>query len=146
MIKKNKRPLTLVEVMIVIAIIGIVAGVIGVKMRDGMEKGRAFKTEIAINKLYEVLIFEEIQTPSQLDFTQLSQRVSQSAFVRDANSVLKDGWGNDFVFVPEQDGKIEFYSRRYFDYCQRKGKQDRYPWDEGTASEHNYPWNDPPTK
>ncbi|MEM7174403.1 MAG: type II secretion system protein [Chlamydiota bacterium] len=142
--KRKKRPMTLVEVMIVIAIISLIAGVVGVKMRDGLEKGKAFKTEMAINKLYEILIFEDIKDPSNLTAADRN-KINQSEFTRNADSVLRDGWGEEFTFVPKQNEEIEFYSRRYVEYCQRKGRTEKYPWDDDGNPVRNYPnWNATP--
>lgn len=141
--KKNskKRALSLLEVMIVIVIISLVAGVTGFKMRESLEKGKAFKTEMAIQKLYEVLTLEDIHPELFPNKSALEDALRESAFTRDPKVLLQDGWGEEFQFVSRSDGEREFYSKRFVEYRTRKGEADyTYPWDREANPVRNYPW------
>ncbi len=113
------------EVMIVIAIIGLLASVLTVKMGDSLNKGKAFKTEIAISKLYDVLSFADVSPP--LTAEKVEEAVKDSPFVRDLDSVLKDGWGEPFTLAQEGT-EIRFSSSRYDAYCAKKSESPKYPW------------------
>lgn len=120
------------EVMIVIAIIGLLASVLTVKMGDSLNKGKAFKTEIAISKLYDVLSFADVSPP--LTTEKVEEAVKDSPFVRDLDSVLKDGWGEPFTLA--QDGtEIRFSSSRYDAYCAKKSEAPKYPWQQEEKEE-----------
>ena len=52
---RKKNFLTLLEIMIVIALITIIGGVLGYNMKGSLEKGKAFKTEQAIKQIDDIL-------------------------------------------------------------------------------------------
>ncbi len=127
------------EVMIVIAIIGLLASVLTVKMGDSLNKGKAFKTEIAISKLYDVLSFADISPP--LTVSKVEEAIEDSPFVRDLDAVLKDGWGEPFTLAQEGT-EIRFSSQRYDAYCAKKDQPPKYPWREETKEKADADSND----
>jgi type II secretory pathway pseudopilin PulG len=105
--RKNKRALTLLEIMVVIFLIGMIGGVVGVNMKKSMDKAKVFRTETAIQQLEDVLNFaladNSIKDPVDLvnskDSSALLKVVKESGLVRDAKKILVDGWGNPFVIA-----------------------------------------------
>lgn len=53
--KRQKRPVTLIEIMIVILLIGIIGGALAFNMRGSLDKGRQFKTEQNIARVKDIL-------------------------------------------------------------------------------------------
>jgi len=129
--------MTLLEIMIVIFIIGIIGSVIGYNMRGSLDKGKAFKTKEGVNKLYEIVQLEEAQgNPLSADQdleTAIERLLTNSGLVRRPSDLMKDGWGNTYEF--KQDGKeLRITSDKYESYCEAKGIQERYPWDNDVDS------------
>ena len=65
--KKKQRPMTLLEIMIVIFIIGIIGSVIGYNMKGSLEEGKAFKTQEGIKQLYEIFHLEMAKGTASID-------------------------------------------------------------------------------
>lgn len=137
---KKKYAMTLLEIMIVIFIIGIIGSVIGYNMRGSLDKGKAFKTKEGVNKLYEIVQLEEAQGTllnPDLDLkTAVERLITNSGLVRKPSDLMKDGWGNVYEFKQSgKDGKeLRITSDKYESYCDAKGIQERYPWDNDADS------------
>lgn len=111
--KKRKRALTLLEIMIVIALITLISGVISYNMRGTLDKGRAFKTERAIDQLKDMLQLcqaENIQFSSS-DEASLKAALNKLGLAKDVDKLLVDGWGNKFT-VQVSDGDIVITSAK----------------------------------
>ncbi len=109
---KKKKAFTLLEIMIVIFLIGLIGSVIGYNMKGSLDKGKAFKTEQAINKIRDILELEAARgniEMSALDQDQVAQYLKNSGIVRNPNKLLKDGWGNPMEVVVD-DGIIKVTS------------------------------------
>ena len=134
--KKRKSPLTLIEIMIVIFIIGMISSVVGVNMRKSLEKGKHFKTKQAITKLYNIMEMavadgtdlESSSAEESLEDT-VTKIVRNSNFVRKSKDVLADGWGK--TFKVEMDGdQVKFTSAAYENYCNKNSISFDYPWED----------------
>ena len=131
---KKKYTMTLLEIMIVIFIIGIVGSVIGYNMRGSLDQAKAFKTKEAARKLYEIVLLEEasqnkVSADSSDPYGEIFKVLKSSDLVRRPNNIMKDGWGNKFVFSFEE-SEWHFYSEKYESYCSKKGVETDYPWEE----------------
>ena len=99
--KRKKRPMTLLETMVVIFIIGIVGSVIGYNMRGSLSKGKEFKTARSAEKLREILILEcdlrNIDPAAKTwSSTVVRNVLRDSGLVKDIDALMKDGWGEKF--------------------------------------------------
>lgn len=98
--KKKKHSITLVEIMIVILLIGLIGGALTYNMRGSMDKGRAFKTEQNISRVYDALMMEYAKNESSLQ-TILNNKehvLECCPFVKGGKALLKDGWGELLTF------------------------------------------------
>ncbi len=99
--RKKKRPVTLIEMMIVIMLIGLIGGALAVNMRGSMNKGRIFKTEQNISRVYDALMMEyakgEIKTLQEI-IDKRETILEKCPFVKDGNLLLKDAWGEELTF------------------------------------------------
>jgi prepilin-type N-terminal cleavage/methylation domain-containing protein len=140
--KKGKRAMTLLELMIVILIIGIIGSVVGYNIRGTLEKGKAFKTEQAALKLYDILLIHQaeghdLKTVINKKMDEkggVTDVVKSSGLVRSSKDIAKDGWGEDFIEFNLDGGKLSFKSKKYDDYCEATGKTAKYPWSDEDAS------------
>jgi hypothetical protein len=120
--KKKKRTLTLLEIMIVIALITLITGVIGYNMRDTLNRGRAFRTEQAKEQLRDMLLLSlsDGKSPAQILHTPAAC-IKELGLAKNVDQLLRDGWNNKFSITyleDEADFKIE--SDAYNQYLQKK--------------------------
>jgi len=118
--KTKKRFITLIEIMIVIFLISLIGGVIGYNMKGSLEKGKAFKTEQAMNQMDDIFQLEAAK--GELTYKQIAADpravLEKSGLVKNPEELLKDGWNNPFVIKVSNDG-FEFCSKKYEDYKQK---------------------------
>ena len=128
--------MTLMEVLIVIAIIGIISSVVGYKMRGSLDKGRSFKTIQNIRKVYDIFHLEKQgQKIANLEGDALKEEVKtslkKSGLVRNPDDCLVDGWGEPFTFSIGNE-ELNILSSKYQSYCDIQGLPRDYPWEENT--------------
>ncbi len=130
---KQKYAMTLLEIMIVIFIIGIIGSVVGYNMRGSLDQGKAFKTKQGARKIYEIVQLEEARGKTLSDDGNLSDTISKilisSGLVKNTKDLMKDGWGNKYKFKIEE-GDLRFSSEKYEAFCEKKGVEKEYPWEE----------------
>ncbi len=131
--------------MIVITIISIVGGLMTYNLKGSLAKGRSFKSEAASKEAYDILTLQ-LSTDSNL--TQILDDphsvLRGSGLVKNANTVMRDGWGNDFqaIQIADSDDFI-LYSEKWINYLiKEKGMteetiEDNYPWAYHAATIHS---------
>jgi general secretion pathway protein G len=120
--KKKKRPMTLLEIMIVIFIIGIIGSIIGYNMKGSMEKARAFKTREGMKKVTEILTLQ-MATDSSAEEVRKSPItvLRDSGLATDPKSLLEDGWGKPYQVTVVGD-TVKVRSNAYAKYLAKQGK------------------------
>ncbi len=117
--KLRRRFLTLIEIMIVIALITLIGGVLLYNLRGSLDEGRAFKTEQAIERITNILELEVAKGKvAMLDFQDRSSWESvirKSPLVRDAGELLKDGWGVPFDLDVDE-GRVRVVSQSLLEH------------------------------
>ena len=123
---KQKRSITLIEMMIVMFLIALITGVIAYNYRGVLDEGKAFKTQAAMEKLETILNLAVANNPELLDDISDSwiDIVEDSPLVRSVREVSRDGWGQEFQ-VTVEDGRIQVQSDRYEQYV-RDNPQTRF--------------------
>lgn len=104
--QRKKKSLTLIEIMVVIALIGIIGGVLGVNMKKSMDKAKAFKATAHCHKVEDVLNLyyaEQSMSPDRI-LTIAKDILWESGLFKEQNDVLKDPYGNELVVGFEQGG------------------------------------------
>jgi type II secretory pathway pseudopilin PulG len=118
--RKKKSLLTLLEVMIVIFLIGLIGSVIGYNMKGGLDKGKVFKSEQAAAKIRDILLMAVSEGAPIADVQKNPQQyLEDSGLCKDADKLLKDGWGKDFVITTNGED-IDVVSPGYQAYLQKK--------------------------
>jgi type II secretory pathway pseudopilin PulG len=106
--KKKKRPFTLLEIIIVIFIITLVTGAIGYSMKGTLDKGRAFRTEQAMDQLKDLLLMclaegdkaDEIAAKPEFF-------LKKYGLAKNPAKIVEDGWGQKFTIKPTR-SKTDF--------------------------------------
>ncbi len=119
---RQKRPFTLLEIMIVIFLIGLIGSVIGYNMKGSMDEGKAFKTQQAISQMENIF---ELQIAKGADPEYVSLNVEHhlidSGIVKSPKKLMKDGWGKKFDFIyDEATGVIKIVSEKYNEFMEKK--------------------------
>lgn len=94
----KRRYFTLIEMMIVIALIGLIGSVVAYNLKGSLDQGKVFKTEQAISQLSDILWLEISKGASFDDLSgQWTSYVKASPLVKDPNKLLVDGWNQPFT-------------------------------------------------
>lgn len=113
--KKKKRALTLLEIIIVIALITLITGVVGYNMRDTLNRGRMFRTERAKEQLRDMLLLSlaEGESPQQI-LSKPAASIKKLGLVKNVEELLKDGWGEKFqITYLEEEEDFQISSKNY---------------------------------
>jgi general secretion pathway protein G len=117
----KKRFITLLEIMIVILLIGIIGSVVGYNMKGSLDKGRAFKTKQAQEQIKNILLLEAAERDLSLAdvVNKASEYLSKSALVKNADELIKDGWGekmNIKIETSQDQEAINVISQKLIEY------------------------------
>lgn len=115
----KKRYITLIEMMIVMFLIAMITGVVAYNYTGSLEKGKAFKTEAAMEKIRTILDLHMATHPG--DTTEWKEVVKKSPLVKNADDLIKDGWGVEFVYSTDNNGNPVLSSVKYAEYKARNG-------------------------
>lgn len=117
--KKQRRFVTLIEMMIVMFLIALITGVVAYNYRGTLEKGKVFKTEAGIQRLQTILNLAVAEDPSA-DINNWETIVRQSPLVNDPEALIYDGWGRKYIvgFSDEIQGVV-VSSENYRKYKQK---------------------------
>jgi len=136
---KKRNPITLLEIMIAIFIIGIITSVISFNMKGSLEKGKAFKTEQGSKQVYEIITYAFSQDREILDQIHrgepfdLEECLQNSGFVKYPKKLMRDGWGEVYEIIPKEDDDIFVVSKHYISFLKKKDKtfedlEETCPW------------------
>ena len=123
----KKRALTLLEIMIVILLITLITGVISYNMKGTLDKGKAFRTERAMEQLSEMLYLRQVETSKSLKdiVDNRVKELKEMELVKNADNFLRDGWGEPFEVTYKQTAKrpeeVEIVSPRFNRYQKEHG-------------------------
>ena len=118
---RKKRPITLLEIMVVILLIGIITSVVGYNVKGSLEKGKVFKTKQAKMQIVDLLTLEMAKGSNMDDVVKNPQKyLKNSGMAKDVDKLLVDGWG-DPLEVTQKNGKIVVYSKNLDKYKKDHG-------------------------
>ncbi len=106
--KREKRSLTLLEIIIVIFLITLITGAIGYSMKGTLDKGRVFKTEQAMDQLRDLFLICLAEGESGEDIVRDPVGViKKCGLAKNPTKLMEDGWGKKFdVSYSKGDFKI----------------------------------------
>ena len=116
--KTHQRGFTLIELMVVIVILGILAGVVVPRIMDNPDKARVAKAKHDITALESALDVYRLDNFVYPNTDQgLEALVTQPGEAPNWKSggyikkLKKDPWGNDYLYMsPGQHGELDIYS------------------------------------
>ena len=108
----KRRAFTMIEIMAVIVIIGILAGIVAVSVVGKIDKARVISTKASLKMLHSAVIQFKLDTgryPTEEEGLQalIEQPTDVTGWntggYLETTSLPKDAWGNDFVYqlLPE---------------------------------------------
>jgi len=126
--KKKKRPVTLIEIMIVILLIGMIGGALAFNMRGSLDKGKVFKSEQNANRVYDIVMMAyatgEIKFEDCTKKESVMEVLEKSPLVKDPNKLFQDGWGEELQLATKDNGKdLHVYSRKAEAWYQNQKSQ-----------------------
>lgn len=108
---RKKRPVTLIEIMIVIFLIGLIGSVLAFNLKGSLDEGKVFKTVQGKEQITNILMFALAQgeSPERIahDWKEI---VKKSSLAGKPEALLKDGWGEEYQVVVK-DNDIIVYSQ-----------------------------------
>jgi type II secretory pathway pseudopilin PulG len=119
----KKKFMTLLEIMIVIALITIIGGVLGYNMKGALEKGKAFKTEQAMKQIEDILLLEYMKGEKSLQEIADNpiEVLKESGLVKEPEKLMKDGWNKDMkVKALKGEDRFEISSKKFKEYSKKK--------------------------
>jgi type II secretory pathway pseudopilin PulG len=122
--KKVKRPVTLIEIMIVILLIGLVGGALAFNMRGSLDQGKVFKTEQTLLRIHDALMMEAAKGDLSMDsIAENWQSIAkQSPFFKKGFDYSKDAW-NKSISVKIADDDFVVISPGLNDYQKKHAKK-----------------------
>ena len=122
--KKNaEKGFTLIEVMVVIIILGILAGIVGVKVIGHIDEAKRIQARTQIQALKTALKLYRLDNGNYPSYEQglqalvtppevgkLPRKWREGGYL-DSNNVPKDPWGNDYYYmIPGVHGEYDIFS------------------------------------
>lgn len=109
--RKRRQGMTLVEILIVVAILGSLMALVAVNVAGSFEESRVATTTIKIQKVQEALNMYAVKHKGKFPTTSEGLEAAAKYFAN--GKVPQDEWGNDFqYFSPgtHGDNKVEIIS------------------------------------
>jgi general secretion pathway protein G len=121
--KVKKQPLTLLEIMIVIFLIGLIGSVIGYNMKGSLDEGKAFRTKQGAAQLRDLLLLEVAKNEITLDeaIENPAKCLKQIGMAKNPEKLLNDGWEQPYTFHKQGDHDFSLTSKKYNEYRRKKG-------------------------
>ena len=111
--KRKKRPITLLEIMVVILLIALIGSVVGYNMKGSMEKGKIFKTKQAVERIKEILYLEynggTTRNIKNIN-SEWKEVIKESGLAKNEDALFQDAWGNSFTVTADDKGNITVVS------------------------------------
>lgn len=117
--KRKRHPITLLEIMIVILLIGVIGGVLSYNLKGSLERGKQFRTEEGVKRLADILELEIERGASlakmegRANSPYVKKCVEGSGLISKNNidEFLRDGWKEPYS-ITVQDGQLHIYSEK----------------------------------
>lgn len=107
-----RKRMTLIEILIVMAIIAMIGGALAYNYRGSLDKGKAFKSKQGIEKIESILTLMIAEDPSVIHEVENNwvDVIRNSPLIGKPNELIKDGWGYEYEVIMDSNGDIEVIS------------------------------------
>lgn len=122
--KKQRRNVTLIEMMIVMFLIALITGVVAYNYRGSLDEGKVFKTKAGKERIETILNLAVAEGKLDMDrvASEWQEIIDRSPLVQNKDALKRDGWGALYE-VYEQDGRIVVISKNLEAYENRSGNK-----------------------
>lgn len=108
--------------MIVVLLIGIISSVIGYNVKGSLNKGKAFKTQMAQKQMRDILYIAVSEGHKIEEVVKNHKKyLIDSGLVKSVESIIKDGWG-EFFIIKSDKNKILIKSKKLDEYLAKHNK------------------------
>lgn len=131
----KKRALTILELLLVVSLIGLITGVLAYNMRGTLDRGRAFRTERAIERLRDLLLLalaEDNKTAEELAKDPASV---VKPFTKNTKDLTHDGWKQEMKVTVVPGGRDFHITSEAWDRYKRNQRSQNKPSISSTAQE-----------
>lgn len=124
--RKNRRAVTLIEMIVVMLLIATITGALAYNYNASLNEGKSFRTKEGIARIQTILSIAAAENP-EMDTQQIADKwkyfVTHSPMAGKGNELLKDGWGKEYEVEPPQDdsGDFKVVSQSYNTYKEKRG-------------------------
>lgn len=96
----------MLEVMVVIFLISLIAGVVGYNLKGSMDKGKVFRSKQGREKLHDLLLLCAEDSKQSLAYIVKHPRkcLETQGMVKNLDETLKDGWGKPYKLSLNAEG------------------------------------------
>lgn len=128
--KIKKKYVTLLEMLMVIAIIGLIATLVGNNVMASFQKGKIKQTKLAMEKVQDILeyyiVSEADLTPDLIKEMQQSPEefLAKTNMVKNPKKLVQDAWGKKFTVKVSEIGEVTVTSDNYTKYTAPQTKSD----------------------
>ncbi len=118
--KMKRRFFTLIEMMVVIAILGAIIAVISINVAGNLEKSKADTTGFAMDNLENQLELMIANNPALENDIEANwqELIRNNKLIKNSNKLIHDGWGKEFE-VTFKDGRIQVRSEKYEEFIEK---------------------------
>ncbi len=94
----KKKHFTLIELMVVIALIGIIGGVLTYNLKGSLEKGKAFKTKESKQQIRNILNLASLEDNISIEevVANWESYIRHSPLIQHPEKIIKDAWNTTF--------------------------------------------------
>ena len=101
-LRRSRRGMSLIEIVVVLAILGILATIIGGSMLGALDSANQDATRIAIGRVNGALDMYAAKHKGKYPST--SDGLDKAKALMPGGKVMQDAWGNDMVYVNPAQG------------------------------------------
>jgi general secretion pathway protein G len=119
--KNQKKSFTLIELMVVIALIGIIGGVLTYNLKGSLEKGKVFKTQESKHQIKNILNLASIEENISIEEVVINWEhyIRNSPLIQNPEKIINDAWNHLFEVSYYEDNiviqsrKLQAYYRKH---------------------------------
>lgn len=119
--KKQNKSFTLIELMVVIALIGIIGGVLTYNLKGSLEKGKVFKTQESKHQIKNILNLASIEDNVSIEevIENWEHYIRNSPLIQNHEKIINDAWNHLFEVSYYEDNiviqsrKLQAYYRKH---------------------------------
>ena len=117
--RTQRRPITLIEIIVVMFFIATITGVIGYNIHGALEQQKAFTTVESMRQVRNILGMQLASggvSEDQVTNGEWKAILKHDPLIKSPKKFAKDGWGKDFEVTIDDEGNVRVESTRFNEY------------------------------